>query len=169
MKQKHLYLMCGAAGSGKSTYIESHFKPNEDYVISRDAIRFSLIKDGDEYFSQEDKVFDTFIQYIQEAIDDENIPKNIYCDATHLTEASRKKVLNKLNLENVENITVIVLRPDLKEVLARNERRKGLYRKYVPRSVVKKMYFSFERPEYDKNRNFDVLYVEVPESWKKFG
>ena len=79
---KHLFLMCGVAGSGKSTYL-SNIK--NAVVISRDEIRFSLIGDFDDYFAKEDEVFATFIQKIQNAIDNEEGPKEIYCDATHLT------------------------------------------------------------------------------------
>ena len=46
--------MVGAPGAGKSTFI----KNNKDKlcgsvnIVSRDEIRFSLLKDGDEYFSK---------------------------------------------------------------------------------------------------------------------
>ena len=45
---KHLFLMCGVAGSGKSTYL-SHIK--NAVVISRAEIRFSLIGAFDDYFA----------------------------------------------------------------------------------------------------------------------
>lgn len=154
---KQLFLMCGVAGSGKSTYL-SNIK--NAVVVSRDEIRFSLIGDFDDYFAKEDEVFATFIQKIQNAIDNEEGPKEIYCDATHLTKKSRDKVLNALNLTNVENITVLVVRPSLTEALKRNAQRSG--RKYVPNYVIRRMWSQFERPEEDENRIFDVKYVEVP-------
>jgi predicted kinase len=154
---KHLFLMCGIAGSGKSTYLS---KIKNAAVISRDEIRFSLIGDFDDYFAKEDKVFATFIQKIQEAIDNNEGPNEIYCDATHLTKKSRDKVLNALDLTNVENITVLVVRPSLSEALRRNALRSG--RRYVPPYVIRRMWAQFERPEEDENRIFDVKYVEVP-------
>ena len=72
---KQLFLMCGVAGAGKSTYL-SNIK--NAVVISRDEIRFSLIGDFDDYFAKEDEVFATFIQKIQNAIDNEEGPKEIY-------------------------------------------------------------------------------------------
>jgi len=156
---KHLFLMCGVAGSGKSSWLQKNV--SNAIVISRDEIRFSLIGDFDDYFAKEDEVFATFIQKIQKAIDNEEGPKEIYCDATHLTKKSRDKVLNALDLTNVENITVLVVRPSLAEALKRNAQRSG--RKYVPNYVIRRMWSQFERPEEDENRIFDVKYVEVPE------
>lgn len=155
---KHLFLMCGVAGSGKSSWLQKNV--SNAIVISRDEIRFSLIGDFDDYFAKEDEVFATFIQKIQKAIDNEEGPKEIYCDATHLTKKSRDKVLNALDLTNVENITVLVVRPSLAEALKRNAQRSG--RKYVPNYVIRRMWSQFERPEEDEERIFDVKYVEVP-------
>lgn len=159
--------MVGIAGAGKSSWLEKNFVPDRDYIISRDAIRYSLLKKDDEYFAKENEVFKTFVKYIQESIDDPNVPENIYCDATHITEGSRNKLLDALNLTNVKNISCIVVRPSLEDTLERNEKRTG--RAYVPRSVIKRMYYQFERPEYDTKYPKDVRYVEVPESWEKFG
>ena len=155
---KHLFLMCGVAGAGKSTYLS---KIKNAAIISRDEIRFSIIGDFDDYFAKENEVFAIFIQKIQEAIDNNDGPTEIYCDATHLTKKSRNKVLNALDLTNVENITVLVVRPSLAEALKRNAQRSG--RKYVPNYVIRRMWSQFERPEDDENRIFDVKYVEVPD------
>lgn len=154
---KHLFLMCGVAGAGKSTYLS---KIKNAAIISRDEIRFSIIGDFDDYFAKENEVFAIFIQKIQEAIDNNDGPTEIYCDATHLTKKSRNKVLNALDLTNVENITVLVVRPSLAEALKRNAQRSG--RKYVPNYVIRRMWSQFERPEEDEERIFDVKYVEVP-------
>jgi len=165
MKQHNLYLMCGAPGSGKSHWLAQQ---GEIYIISRDEIRFMLVKEDEKYFSKEKEVFKTFVKYIQEAIDSDETPEDIYCDATHITKASRDKLLNALDLTNVKNVTVIVLRPALEDTLDRNENRRGT-RSYVPRSVIRRMYYQFERPEEDEDRIFDTRYVEVPKSWEKFG
>lgn len=158
--------MCGIAGAGKSTWLENNFIEDRDYIISRDKIRFMLISDKDDYFSKEDEVFKTFVKYIQESLDNPETPENIYCDATHITEGSRDKLLDALDLTNVKNISCIVVRPSLKETLERNENRTG--RAYVPRSVIRRMYAQFQRPEYDTKYPKDVKYVEVPESWEEF-
>ena len=61
-----LILMCGVPGSGKSTYLKVH-EPwfNESHVIvSRDEIRFSLLQEGEEYFSHEKEVWNIFVNKI---------------------------------------------------------------------------------------------------------
>ncbi len=150
--------MCGIAGSGKSTWARAQ---PDNYVVSRDDIRLMLLEENEEYFAKENEVFDTFVKYIQEALDSDETPTNVYADATHITTASRNKLLHRLNLDNVNNITVVVLRPSLKETLRRNKQRSG--RRYVPENVIRDMWFHFQRPEEDKDRIFDTMYVEVPE------
>ena len=153
---KHnLYVMCGVPGSGKSTYAN---KQPDSIVISRDEIRFSLVSEDEEYFSKETKVFWEFIAQIQAALDTPGTPKNIYCDATHITEGSRNKLLDALDLSNVKNITCIVIHPSLDKTLERNEQRTG--RTYVPRGVIRRMYYQFERPENDTKYPKNVIYVE---------
>lgn len=155
---KHnLFLMCGIPGSGKSTWLKEH----NYYNISRDKIRFELVKEGEDYFSKEKKVFKTFVRRIQESIDSDTTPKDIYCDATHITQISRNKLLKSLNLDNVGRIAIVVCYPSLEEALRRNKQRTG--RSFVPESAIKKMYWNFERPEDDEDRYYDVVYVEVPE------
>ena len=157
MSAKNLFVMCGIPGSGKSTWISQN-RPNA-YVISRDKVRFSLVQEDQPYFSQETKVFKTFIKQIQDALDSDDTPQDIYCDATHITKASRDKLFNALNLKNVENVIVIVLRPTLQETLRRNNLRVG--RERVPESAIIRMWHQFQRPENDEDRIFDTMYVEV--------
>lgn len=158
MKQHNLFLMCGIAGSGKSTWISEHIKEH-DVVISRDQIRFEMVAENEKYFSHEKAVFAHFVEMIQNNLNDDRVD-DIYCDATHITKASRDKLLNALDLTNAKQIIVVVVRPSLTETLRRNELRTG--REHVPRSVIRRMWYQFERPEEDENRIFDTIYVEVP-------
>lgn len=148
MKQKHLWLMCGAPGSGKSTWAKHKLKLN-DIWISRDQIRFHLLKEGEDYFSHENEVIDLFIRSIQANLNN-GIGENIYVDATHLNRKSRKNLLNKLNLENTE-INCVYFNIPLEEVLKRNDKRTGLEK--VPSSVVKRMYYSIEFPTFEEGFN----------------
>ena len=163
MKQKNLYLMCGTPGAGKSTWLRKNCIEGRDCVISRDEIRFAIVPEGESYFSKEKEVYKNFIARIQDAIDEPDKYENIYCDATHITERSRDKLIESLDLTNIANIIVIVVRPSLEETLKRNKNRTG--RALVPDTVVRKMYMQFERPENDTKHPKDVIYVEVPEIW----
>ena len=130
-----LYLMCGPAGTGKSTWIEKEMRYQPGICVSRDKIRFSLVQENEPYFSREEDVFDDFIYNIQEAINDETC-NNVFVDATHLTPSSRYKVLDRLNLTNVDIIPVNFIIP-LELNYQRNDCRTGRAR--VPRSVINNM------------------------------
>ena len=45
--------IAGGTGSGKSTFIHE-YRELTDAVISRDAIRFSIVKEDEDYFAKED-------------------------------------------------------------------------------------------------------------------
>lgn len=106
----NLYLMVGAPASGKSSYAnnfaESSDKPIK--VVSRDAIRFSLLDDGAPYFSKEKAVFSKFIKEINEGLD----KGDVIADATHINEVSRMKVISKVDLSKckVSCIVLILMR-----------------------------------------------------------
>ena len=93
---KTLWIMCGPAGAGK-TWFAKHKLCNGPgwYYVSRDEVRFSLLKDEDDYFSREDEVFDLFISKIVRGFYEEGV-YNIVADATHLSWGSRKKLLNAI-------------------------------------------------------------------------
>ena len=139
-----LYMLIGIPGSGKSTWAKKISEQNGACWISRDAIRFSMLKEDDDYFAYEDTVIDTFIADIQNAIED-NTPV-IIADATHLTQKSRNQVLERLSLKGTPVVYVYFDVP-LTVALERNEKREG--RAKVPRSVIRRMYYSIQKPEQD--------------------
>lgn len=83
----NLYLMCGIPGSGKSTFLKNKIRNNNSVIISRDAIRFSIVKPNEEYFSHEDEVLEIFWNQINEAL---AANKTVYVDQTSLTPRARK-------------------------------------------------------------------------------
>lgn len=144
--QKVIKLLVGCPGSGKSFWAKKKICEYETLdkkccYVSRDEIRFSLIKEDEEYFSKETEVFNTFISKIQQAINEEF--EIIIVDATHISKNSRKKVFRSLNLENYK-IHIIVFRTPLSVCLERNAQRQG--RAYVPKSAIINMYNSYEEP-----------------------
>ena len=46
-----LFLMSGVPGAGKSTFLKNRIKKDTSVVISRDVIRFSIVKPEEDYFS----------------------------------------------------------------------------------------------------------------------
>lgn len=150
-----MYIFCAAflkPGSGKSTWAQQQIKLNSHSTwISRDIVRFSMIKEDEEYFSKENEVFNEFIRHINEAI---ILYDNIYIDATHINTNSRNKILRKLNLENCEVIPVNFI-ISLKTAIKRNDKRTG--RSFVPRNVIKRMYRHFSPASLEEN----PLYTEI--------
>lgn len=146
MKRKKVWLMCGIPGSGKSTWVQKQMKTNPGAWCSRDAVRFSMVGEDEEYFARENEVFEAWIFSIQAALANSTI-ENVYIDATHLNEKARNKVLNRLNLENATLCAVNFTVP-LEECIRRNDLREG--RAKVPRSVIRRMHFSFVPAEQGK-------------------
>lgn len=149
--------MTGPAGCGKTTWIKRNL-PNAK-VISRDAIRFTLLGDKDDYFTYENQVVKTFIEEIQKAID--NYETEVVADATHLTPKSRQMILNKLVLDNVEVIAV-AMRVGLNTCLEQNAQRSG--RAFVPESVIKNMWNSYIEPTTKEKYINQVIIVQRREN-----
>ena len=153
-----LRIMMGCPGSGKSTFATSMMMTGEVYV-SRDAIRFSMITEDDEYFSKEDEVFNKFIEII-----DVNLAagKTVYANATHLNRKARLKLLNSLTVKP-DFIEIIYMKTPLEVCLERNNKRKGT-RAFVPRSVIRRMYASIEEPKYKEGKyEYTVIWVKEPD------
>ena len=139
-----LFILCGIPGSGKSTWARKQIENyGMDKVawISRDQIRFNLVKPNEEYFSRENEVVDIFVNEIQKAIN--NRTPFVLADATHLNRKSRTQLLNQLVL-NETSVLYVYFDVPLSIALERNAKRQG--RERVPDSVIEKMYYSFSRP-----------------------
>ena len=118
----NLYLMVGAPSSGKSTYAREFRKERtpSPIIVSRDAIRFSMVKDDSPYFSKEKAVFKEFVREINEGLDE----GDVIADATHINEVSRMKVINKVDLSKCK-VSCIVLLTDELTAIKRNHLREG--------------------------------------------
>ena len=140
----NLYLMVGAPAVGKSTYannfINTYDKPIK--IVSRDAIRFSLLDDGAPYFSKEKAVFSKFIKEINEGLD----KGDVIADATHINEVSRMKVIKRIDLSKCK-VSCIVLLTDELTAIKRNHLREGRAR--VPDKVIRDSYAHFTHPKTD--------------------
>lgn len=144
-----MYVMIGAPGCGKSYYIKQHLKDNE-IVISRDAIRFNMLKDTDAYFSKEKQVYNEFIRQINAAIADD---KDFYVDQTSLNRGARAKLFSHLERKPNKMIAIYMNAP-LEKILYQNSLRTG--RALVPEDAVINMFNSIEKPT--KAEGFDEIW-----------
>ena len=157
---KTLWIMCGAPASGKSWFAKNKLMKDSNWdYISRDEVRFSMIKDDEEYFSHETAVFNAFIGKITFALEYGN--DNIIADATHLNWGSRRKLLKALekyiSLENVDIIPVVI-DTKLEDVFERNKLRDGRAR--VPEKTIRRMYRNISDPTKDPYKYTAIMRVK---------
>ena len=153
-----LYVMCGPAGSGKSTWYVKHLlgDPNIFYV-SRDEVRLSLLDEKDHYFSKEKEVFQRFIDEIQDGV---NLwGYDLVIDATHLDKWSRRKLTNALDdaLTRPWEIYYIVMDTPYEECCRRNDNRTG--RANVPHDVIKEMCDKMTYPRMNEHPNIKGVWI----------
>ena len=154
-----LYIGCGIPGSGKSTWFRDSKEKAKEYkfeVVSRDTIRFAKLREDkdSQYFDREKEVWKEYVEAIQKYIN-ENVDY-IVADATQLTQKSRNKLLDSLNLDNVKIIPVS-FENLLETCLQRNELRKNDKLAYVPRSVIHRMNEQFEKPTFTEKYNYSAI------------
>ena len=155
MKQKNLLVLVGAPGSGKSTWAAKFAKEHKALHVSRDIIRYSMLEDNDEYFANEDVVFDTFCNYIKEGLRIDDF-EYVIADATHLNQFGRNKLLSHITLTPDVKLIAVVFDTPLQTCLDRNAKRTG--RSCVPESIVKRMWNSFTDPIHDQMQHFDEVW-----------
>lgn len=142
-KRQRVFVMCGPAGVGKSTWVNQRYVWDYDSLVSRDAIRFSLLKEGDEYFEQESEVRRQFFKEIEAATDPDGkqLP-NVFVDATHLTPKARAAVRQRIKGRPYQ--IAVSFEVPLEVALERNKNRTG--RAYVPESAIRNMYNCYQKP-----------------------
>ncbi len=143
-----LYVLIGLPGSGKSTFIaELYPKLACAAYVSRDNIRFSLVKENEPYFSKEQEVKKLFIESINELLEDGY--ENIFADATHLTITSRRNVVSKT--PKFSRKIAIFINTPLETCLQRNNMRAG--RLKVPEYTIKEMRERLQKPTINEGFN----------------
>ena len=154
-----LIIMCGAPGCGKTTWAKKYCEVHPNTLhVSRDAIRFSLLKEDEYYFSHETEVLETFYNNIANGLRE---GKDVIADATHLTRKARitcidniKKKLNKFPYR----IEIIFIQPPLHICILRNDKRTG--RAFVPHSSIRRMWMCMEDPEKDGIKYSRIIYIK---------
>ena len=151
-----LFLMMGTPGSGKSSFVSTHIREDCNQAwVSRDAIRFNILKEDEPYFSKENEVFKNFIERIDFHL---AAGHDVFADATHLNKKSRAKTLRNLTIKPRE-VAVIWLQTPLDECIRRNEERTGT-RSYVPVSQLRRIANRLQVPTFDED--IDKIYIVKP-------
>ena len=150
---QYIYMMVGAAGAGKSTYIKNHFP--DAFDVSRDVARFDTMAkyNTDDYFAHKKEAFDTYISRINNAI--ECGWETVVLDATHLTPKSWKKVLCRINIPKDAKLYAVVVRPTLEQHIKQNAQRTG--KAFVPVDAIVKQYNSYIEPTHEEG--FDNVII----------
>lgn len=154
-----LFMMIGAPGSGKSYFAREtlyNLIENGTY-ISRDDIRFSLLKEGEPYFAHERATYDIFIERIVEALMSYH---NAIADAVHINWPSRRKLIN--NIKKFIDITSIDVVPVIvtcsrETALERNRKREGLAN--VPDNVITTAFDQMTDPINDPFKYLAIMRV----------
>lgn len=163
MYKPTLYILCGTPGCGKSTWVQKKMKENTNPIkhkwayVSRDEIRFSMIREEDDYFSKEKQVFREYVTRICESLKDTYVVNTI-ADATHVNKISRDKLINAIGRMCPElefNIVMVYFDIPVEVCIFRNNKRSGLAR--VPENVIKNMHATLEFPKCRK----DLIRVEI--------
>lgn len=159
----------GCPASGKTSYAHRVEKACEALGnltyrhISRDAIRFSLVRENEDYFSKETEVFETFVSEVQKAIDDKiNV---IVIDATHISKGSRKKILSRLIHTYGYELEVVVFDVPIEILKERNQFREG--RAKVPDSAIENMYYNFSEPTIEELQEYHLSVIPTITFWKE--
>lgn len=146
----NLILVCGLPGSGKSTFL-SKLNNKNCKIISRDKIRFSLLKEGDMYFAHENEVKEMLWSQINESLSN---GYDTYVDQTSLNPEARSYLLNHITA-NYDKCIAYWFNISVQTCLNRNENRFGT-RAYVQRGVIRRMGYQFVPPVLEEG--FDEIY-----------
>ena len=149
-----LVMLCGIPCSGKSTYVNK--------LLTYEYWENSIILSTDNYIEEQAKRLGmTYNEVFQDCIDEatrqlemsfvraKEEGKRIIWDQTNLSIKTRKKKLTKV--PSIYKRTVVWFQVDLEEALKRNETREG---KFIPESILKRMYHQFEVPTLEEGFDF---------------
>ena len=149
------YIMIGAPGSGKSTWIKNHLQ-NNVIIISRDNIVMELANTSDyqkAWNSVDQKQVD---KILQERFDNINGVGNFAIDMTNMSKKSRKRWINKIDKSLYEIEAIVFELP--KEVLIERNKLRQAENKNMPLMVIDQMLNNYEKPSHDEGFN-GIYYI----------
>jgi len=147
-----LYFMIGIQGSGKSTYIKKHFKP--EIVVSPDDLRRQYTGDVTN-FTQEGKVWANVPILLKQKL--EKFGEAVL-DATNVDSGDRKRMLKNFNRDSVERIAIVFeADPEESKRRIKADIEAGKDRSNVPPEVVDKFQEKFLRGFNSIKQQFDKV------------
>lgn len=143
MNKPILYIFSGIPACGKTTFSRRFIQGTSIKYVSRDEIRFSIVKEGEDYFSHEKEVFQKFVSTISQNLTD---GFDVIADATHLNKSSRQKLIRAIdtNFGKLYDIMFVYFNTRFEICCGRNEKREGRFR--VPDSAMSSMRANFQKP-----------------------
>lgn len=163
-----LYVLCGIPACGKTYFSAQLMQENKAcniHYISRDAIRFTLVKEEEEYFAHEKEVFNKFVVTIAAALAG---GFDVIADATHLNYWSRKKLIDAID-EIITDYTIcfVCFETPLDVCLERNAAREGRAR--VPDEVMYRMSKNYTLPTFSEFNDNRVTMIWHMKGYNAYG
>ena len=151
-----LYILCGPSGCGKSTWAKNDERMKHCAYVSRDAARYAILKEDEDYFAHEKEVFRRFIAAI---VDCMKQGYDTIADATHLNEFSRRKLTQAIDMYMTDyKIIYVAFNVSVDTCITRNANREG--RANVPENIIRNMCRDFRAPTKDEDeRVIDIIEV----------
>lgn len=157
-----LIVMVGVPGSGKDYQIENSEFLYADgevkrEVISRDLVRYEMVREDEEYFCREKEVFEQYILQISNALSNNKV---VIANATQANYGSRKKLLHAVDEKfgRDYNIVMYCIICDYETADRRNKQREG--RAVVPSKAMMEMFNNFSVPNLKEDDRIEKIIIE---------
>lgn len=144
------YIMIGAPGSGKSTWIKNHLQSNV-IIISRDNIVMELANTSDYQKAWNSVDLKQVDKILQERFDNINGVGNFVIDMPNMSKKSRERWINKIDKSLYKIETIVFELP--KEVLIERNKLRQAENKNMPLIAIDQMLNIYEKPSHDEGFN----------------
>jgi predicted kinase len=149
MKELTAYVMCGAPGSGKSTYAKKLAQIENAVIISGDDVRTELYGSA-EVQGNWTEIWDRIDELVSESCG-----MNVVLDGTHYKRSYRTEAITLLRSYGYSRVEAVIMDASLATCLARNFKRK----RNVPDYVVKEMHTKLQSSLKDiYSEDFDSIH-----------
>lgn len=143
-----LYVLCGVPGCGKSTWARNYMRAQDEQghdvrYVSRDEIRFSILKDEEDYFAHENEVFNKFVGTIYTTLVD---GFDVIADATHLNPKSRAKLIRAIDARAHVDYQIVYVSFNVPYEICKERNAQRTGRALVPETNLEQMYNWYREP-----------------------